>query len=102
MRFITSIFMMLTATCAVIAAYFIGHGLVVRHEGETWPWLAAISLWVAAALFGFIYLKLSKNDPQPAGHAHGAHGHGDTHGAHVHTHADGTVHTHPHGTGHHS
>ena len=92
MRFITSIFMMLTATCAVISAYFIGHGIVVRHE-ETWPWLAAAALLVSSVVFGFVYLRLSKNDPQPAGH--------DAHGAHVHTHADGTVHTHPHEPGNH-
>lgn len=92
MRFITSIFMLLATVCVVISAYFIGHGLVVGHEGETWPWFAAAGLFAAGVVFGFIYLRLAKNDPQPAAHAHGAH---------THTHPDGTVHTHPHGEGHH-
>ncbi len=87
MRFITSIFMLLTATSAVISAYFIGHGIVSEH---TWPWLTAAALLGAAVLFGFVYFQLSKRDPQPAGHGH-AHAPG-----HAHTHADGTVHTHPH------
>ena len=96
MRFISSIFMMLTATCAVISAYFFGHWLVVRHEHHNWPLIAFFGLLAAAAVFGVIYLKLAKNDPQPV--AHGGH---DAHGAHTHTHPDGTVHTHPHGPGHH-
>ena len=41
MRFITSIFMLLTATSGVVAAYFVGHGIVA--EG-TWPWIAAAVL----------------------------------------------------------
>ena len=94
MRFITSIFMLLTVVCAVISAYFMGHGLVV--EGS-WPWLTAVGLLAAAAVFGVIYFRLAKKDPQPVAHGHAAH----DHGSHTHTHADGTVHTHPHGSGHH-
>ncbi|HEX6589306.1 MAG TPA: hypothetical protein VF039_09800 [Longimicrobiales bacterium] len=92
MRFATSIFMLLAVVCTVISAYFIGHGLVVSHEGETWPWLAAAGMIAAGVVFGVIYLKMAKNDPQPTAHGHGTH---------AHTHADGTVHTHPHGAGHH-
>ena len=91
MRFITSIFMMLTATSGVISAYFIGHGIVVRHE-ETWPWIAAATLIAASIVFGLIYVRLAKNDPQPVAHGHGAH---------AHTHPDGTTHAHPHGSRHH-
>ena len=78
MRFITSIFMLLTAVCAVISAYFIGHGLVV---GGAWPYLTALGLIAAAAVFGVIYARLAKNDPQPAAH----HGHGhEGHEGHAH------------------
>ena len=97
MRFITSIFTLATAVTGVISAYFIGHGLVVGHEGHTWPYLVAAVLLVTSAVLGFITMKLARNDPQPV-----AHGHGHAHGAHPHTHADGTAHTHPHGPGHHS
>ena len=62
MRFITSIFMLLTATSGVVSAYFIGHGIVA--EG-TWPWIAAAALMAASVLFGFVYLRLAKGDPQP-------------------------------------
>ena len=94
MRFITSIFMLLTTVCGVSSAYFIGHGIVVRHEAN-WPWFAAAGLMAASAVFGVVYLRLAKNDPQPVGH--GAH----AQDAHGHTPADGAVHTHPHGSDHH-
>ena len=93
MRFITSIFMLATAVTGVVSAYFIGHGLVIH---ETWPYLVAAGLLVTSVVLGFIYMSLSRRDPQPA-----AHGHGHAHGAHAHTHADGTTHAHPHGPGHH-
>lgn len=70
MRFITSIFMLLCAVCAVISAYFVGHGIVV--EGM-WPWFTAGVLIVAAVVFGFIYMALRKNDPEPVGHEGHAH-----------------------------
>ena len=89
MRFITSIFMLLAVVCVVISAYFMGHGLVAHG---TWPWLTAAGLIVVGIVFGLIYLRLAKNDPQPVAHAHGAH---------AHTHGDGTVHTHPHAPDHH-
>lgn len=85
MRFITSIFMLLTATSGVISAYFVGHGLVSEHS---WPWLTAGVLIVLSFLFGFVYLRLAKGDPQPVGHEHG---HADTHAGHVHE-----GHTHDH------
>ena len=69
MRFITSIFLLLAACCAVFSAYFVGHGIVVG-EHHTWPWLVAAGLLVAAVLFGFVYLKLAKNDPQPTAGGH--------------------------------
>ena len=73
MRFITSIFMLLATVCVVISAYFMGHGLVV---GGTWPWLAAAGLIAVGVVFGVIYLRLAKNDPQPvAHHAHDGHAH---------------------------
>ena len=62
MRFITSIFLLLTATCGVVAAYFVGHGIVVE---ESWPWLGAVGLLAAAVVFGFVYLRLARRDPQP-------------------------------------
>ncbi len=70
MRFITSIFMLLATVCVVISAYFMGHGLVV---GGSWPWLTAAVLIVVGIVFGFIYLRLAKNDPQPVAHGHHAH-----------------------------
>ena len=85
MRFITSIFMLLAATSGVISAYFIGHGIVTK---EGWPFLTALGLLGASVVFGFVYLRLAKGDPQPGGHGHA---HGD-----MHTHADGTVHAHAH------
>ena len=85
MRFITSIFMLLCATSGVISAYFVGHGLVSEHS---WPWLVALGLLLASVAFGFVFMKLARNDPQPVrhGHAHDpAHGpsseHGHDHGA---------------------
>jgi len=70
MRFITSIFLLLTVCCAVFAPYFIGHGIVVG-EHHTWPWLVAGVLFVLAAVFGFIYMKLAAGDPEPeTGHHH--------------------------------
>ena len=81
MRFITSIFMLLAATSGVISAYFIGHGLVSEHS---WPWLVALGLLVASVAFGFVFMRLARNDPQPVSHAH------------AHVHADGEAHTHPH------
>lgn len=90
MRFITSIFTLATAVTGVISAYFIGHGLVIGHEGHTWPYLVAAGLIVTSFVLGFITMKLAKNDPQPVAHGHGAHGgHGhDGHGGHGLTHAD--------------
>lgn len=83
MRFITSIFMLLTAVSGVISAYFVGHGLVI---GESWPWLTAASLLAASVVFGFIYLRLAKRDPRPAPHGQG--------------HADTSAHRKPHGHEH--
>lgn len=64
--------MLLCATSGVISAYFVGYGIVSEHS---WPWLAAAGLIAAAVLFGFVFMRLARKDPQPAGHAHG-HGHG--------------------------
>ena len=81
MRFITSIFMLLSAACGVISAYFVGHGIVSEHA---WPWLAAAGLIVAAVLFGFVFMRLARRDPQPVAHAHAQ---GDEAGhAHPHPH----------------
>ena len=56
MRFITSIFMLLTVCSAVFSAYFIGHGIVSEHG---WPWVMAGVLAAAALVFGFVYMKLA-------------------------------------------
>lgn len=85
MRFMTSIFMLLTATSGVISAYFVGHGLVSEHS---WPWLVALGLLVASVAFGFVFMKLARNDPQPVSHGHGA--------AHGHESADGHESAHGH------
>ena len=97
MRVITSIFMLLTVTSGVISAYFFGHWLVVRHEHHNWPLLVAAGLIGASIAFGFVFSMLSRRHPMviDAADPHGGHG------AHVHTHGDGTTHAHPHGPAHH-
>lgn len=67
MRFITSIFLLSTATSGVVSAYFIGHGIVA---GGTWPWVTAGVLLVAAVLFGVVYLRLAKGEVTGRGSEH--------------------------------
>ncbi len=53
-RFVDSILSLLAATCGVLTAYFVGHGL---SEMTAWPWLTAAGLLVAAALLGALTIR---------------------------------------------
>lgn len=68
MRFLASVFMLLTVCCTVFPVYFVGHALVgLEHEGA-WPWIVAGVLWACAAVFGFIFMKLSDRVPEGGGY----------------------------------
>lgn len=49
-RFLDSILVLVTASCAVFSAYFVGHALSSDHAG--WAWITAAVLIVLAGAIG--------------------------------------------------
>lgn len=53
-RLVDSILTLLAATCGVLTAYFVGHGLSAM---TAWPWLTAAGLLLAAGLLGTLTIR---------------------------------------------
>jgi len=61
-RFVDSILTLLAATCGVLTAYFVGHGL---SEMTPWPWITAAALLVAAGLLGALTIRRIRGYGEP-------------------------------------
>jgi hypothetical protein len=62
-RFLDSILVFLAATCGVLTAYFVGHGI---SEATAWPWIAAAALLAAAFLLGALSIRRIRNYTPPS------------------------------------
>jgi uncharacterized membrane protein (DUF441 family) len=63
-RFSDSILSLVAATCGVLTAYFVGHGL---SEMTAWPWLAAAAMLAIAVGLGALTIRRVRS--------HGTHRH---------------------------